>query len=68
MGSVTKFIKKHCPTAELMTDIGSSLTYTLPSPELSSFDSLFAALDKNLSSLGISGFGVSDSTLDEVSP
>ena len=49
-----------------MTDIGSSLTYTLPSSELPNFDNLFAALDKNLTNLRISGFGVSDSTLDEV--
>lgn len=63
---VTVFIKQHCPEALLMTDIGSSLTYTLPTSELPKFDQLFSALNENLSDLGISGFGVSDSTLDEV--
>ena len=63
---VTVFIKQHSPAALLMTNIGSSLTYTLPTADLPKFDDLFSALNHNLTDLGISGFGVSDSTLDEV--
>lgn len=49
-----------------MTDIGSSLTYTLPTSDLPNFDNLFTQLNLNLETLGIAGFGVSDSTLYEV--
>lgn len=49
-----------------MSDIGSSLTYTLPSADVSGFDGLFTALNQSLADLKLSGFGVSDSTLYEV--
>lgn len=67
VGSVTQFIQQICPEAVLMTDIGSSLNYTLPKTALPHFDKLFSLLSENLSALGLTSFGVSDSTLYEVS-
>ena len=46
------------------------VTYQLPSgrQHTSSFEKLFNALDKNLVNLGVVSYGISDTTLEEVSP
>lgn len=63
---VTEFVESHCPGAALMSDIGSSITYSLPATQLPSFEKLFEDLSANLSRLSLAGYGVSDSTLYEV--
>jgi len=65
--AVTALIKQYVPEALLMSDVGSSLIYTLPADNLGVFDQLFRNLDTKLSALHLSGYGVSDNTLDEVS-
>lgn len=49
-----------------MSDIGSSITFTLPASQLPSFEKLFEELSSNLTRLGLAGYGISDSTLYEV--
>ncbi|PFX16944.1 ATP-binding cassette sub-family A member 1 [Stylophora pistillata] len=66
--AVTSFVKTYIPTAQLVENIGSELTYVLPT-ELAGegrFQDLFEELDKNLDQLHIGSYGVSDTTLEEV--
>ena len=66
--AVTSFVKAYIPSAELIEDIGSELTYVLPT-ELAGegrFQDLFEELDRNLDKLHIGSYGVSDTTLEEV--
>ena len=65
---VTSFIKSHLPSAQLVENVGSELTYVLPA-ELAKeglFQDLFEELDKNLDKLHVGSYGVSDTTLEEV--
>ena len=65
---VTAFIKKHVPEAVLKENFGAEMTYQLPDDKhtLSNFEILFDDLDANLLQLGISSYGISDTTLEEV--
>ncbi|KAF7662181.1 hypothetical protein LDENG_00244240 [Lucifuga dentata] len=63
------FIQAHIPEARLKESQGSDLVYSLPSftsANASSYRSLLIALDANLDSLQLGGYGISDTTLEEV--
>lgn len=66
--SVSSFIKKHIPTAQLVEHVGSELTYVLPTEAAKEgkFQDMFEDLDRNLGKLRVGSYGVSDTTLEEV--
>lgn len=61
-------IFKHVREARLVEDLGHELTYVLPyqSAKDGAFVELFHELDDRLTDLGISSYGISDTTLEEV--
>jgi hypothetical protein len=61
------FIKRHVKLAYLIEETSTELVYQLPDDdaELRKFESLFTDLEKNHKSLGISSFGISDTSLEE---
>ena len=64
------FIQAHVPEARLKEAQGGDLVYSLPpfnSSNASSYRSLLTALDSNLDALQLGGYGISDTTLEEVS-
>lgn len=65
---VSSFIKSHIPSAQLVENVGSELTYVLPAEMAREgrFQDLFEELDKSLDKLHIGSYGVSDTTLEEV--
>lgn len=65
---VSSLILSHVPAARMVEDLGHELTYVLPysAAKDGAFVELFKDLDKKLSDLGISSYGVSDTTLEEV--
>ena len=67
--SLTAFIKSYVGQAELVESVGTEMTYVLPTGESygSKFENLFEALNQNLERFNISSFGISDTTLEEVS-
>ena len=73
MYPLTKFIQKHIPSASLVEEIGSDIVFILPTDQeskensMKQFENLFTELDKNLKRLRISTYGLSDTTLEEVS-
>ncbi|XP_042350102.1 glucosylceramide transporter ABCA12 [Plectropomus leopardus] len=63
------FIQAHVPDARLKEAQGGDLVYSLPpftSSNASSYRSLLTALDSNLDALQLGGYGISDTTLEEV--
>ena len=64
------FVQAHVPGARLKEAQGGDLVYSLPSftsSNASSYRSLLTALDSNLDALQLGGYGISDTTLEEVS-
>lgn len=64
------FIQAHVPDARLKEAQGGDLVYSLPpfsSSNASSYRSLLTALDSNLDALQLGGYGISDTSLEEVS-
>ncbi|XP_054213296.1 ATP-binding cassette sub-family A member 13 isoform X3 [Homo sapiens] len=67
MACVTSLIKIYIPQAFLKDSSGSELTYTIPKDtDKACLKGLFQALDENLHQLHLTGYGISDTTLEEV--
>ena len=56
------------PSAQLICETRHELSYILPknNSQNASFKSLFASLEENKEKLGCSGFGLTDTSLEEV--
>ncbi|KAG7277959.1 hypothetical protein CRUP_022129 [Coryphaenoides rupestris] len=65
---ISGLILGHVPAARLVEDLGHELTYVLPysAAKDGAFVPLFRDLDHRLAELGISSYGVSDTTLEEI--
>ncbi|KAF3687446.1 ATP-binding cassette sub-family A member 1 ATP-binding cassette transporter 1 [Channa argus] len=65
---ISNVILKHVPEARMVEDLGHELTYILPyqSAKDGAFVELFHELDDRLTDLGISSYGISDTTLEEI--
>ncbi|XP_072373374.1 phospholipid-transporting ATPase ABCA1-like [Scyliorhinus torazame] len=68
VSAISNLILKHIPKARLVEDIGHELTYVLPyeAAKDGAFVELFHEIDDRLSDLGISSYGISDTTLEEI--
>uniref|UniRef100_A0A3P8V3D5 P-type phospholipid transporter n=1 Tax=Cynoglossus semilaevis TaxID=244447 RepID=A0A3P8V3D5_CYNSE len=65
---ISSLILRHVPTARLVEDLGHEVTFVLPyhAAKDGAFVDLFKVLDVKLVDLGISSYGVSDTTLEEI--
>uniref|UniRef100_A0A8C5ANL4 ATP-binding cassette, sub-family A (ABC1), member 4b n=1 Tax=Gadus morhua TaxID=8049 RepID=A0A8C5ANL4_GADMO len=65
--SITSLIHHHVPEAKLIESIGQELTYLLPSKGFKhrAYASLFRELEETLGDMGLSSFGISDTSLEE---
>ncbi|XP_074842119.1 ATP-binding cassette sub-family A member 13 [Carettochelys insculpta] len=64
---VTSLVQSYVPEAFLKENSGSELTYVIPAKaDKASFKGLFQAMDENLEYLHVIGYGISDTTLEEV--
>uniref|UniRef100_A0A4W3HIX5 ATP-binding cassette, sub-family A (ABC1), member 4a n=1 Tax=Callorhinchus milii TaxID=7868 RepID=A0A4W3HIX5_CALMI len=66
--SLTALIHHHIPEAKLVENVGQELYYVLPSKDFKhrAYASLFREIEETLQDLGLSSFGVSDTSLEEV--
>ncbi|KAG7526745.1 retinal-specific ATP-binding cassette transporter-like isoform X1 [Solea senegalensis] len=66
--NITSLIHYHVPDAKLIETIGQELTYLLPNKGFKhrAYASLFRELEETLSDLGLSSFGISDTSLEEI--
>ena len=64
----TEFIRKYVKHAKLVEESTTELTYQLPAEAAHSghFESLFKELERCHKDMGISSFGISDTSLEEV--
>ncbi|XP_038957106.1 phospholipid-transporting ATPase ABCA3 isoform X5 [Rattus norvegicus] len=65
-GKISQLIKNYIPTAEMETNVAAELSFILPKEHTHRFAELFTDLEERQEELGISGFGVSMTTMDEV--
>ncbi|XP_031735233.1 retinal-specific phospholipid-transporting ATPase ABCA4-like isoform X1 [Anarrhichthys ocellatus] len=68
MENITALIHHHVPEARLIEAIGQELTYLLPNRNFQprAYASLFRELEETLVDIGLSSFGVSDTSLEEI--
>jgi len=66
--ALSSFIQFHLPEAVLVENLSSELIYQLPddAASVSKFEQLFVDLDSRKSELGICGYGISSTSLEEV--
>ncbi|KAM4557505.1 retinal-specific phospholipid-transporting ATPase ABCA4-like [Fundulus diaphanus] len=66
--SITSLIHHHVPDAKLIESIGQELTYLLPNKGFKhrAYASLFRELEETLADMGLSSFGISDTSLEEI--
>jgi len=64
--AVTRVVQSHVAGARLSSDVTAELCYMLPHESKTSFSQLFTELDKNRDALGITSYGASVTTMDEV--
>ncbi|XP_060722830.1 retinal-specific phospholipid-transporting ATPase ABCA4 isoform X1 [Tachysurus vachellii] len=66
--NITNLIHHHVPEARLIEVIGQELTYLLPNKGFKhrSYASLFRELEETLGDIGLSSFGISDTSLEEI--
>uniref|UniRef100_A0A4W3HJS1 ATP-binding cassette, sub-family A (ABC1), member 4a n=1 Tax=Callorhinchus milii TaxID=7868 RepID=A0A4W3HJS1_CALMI len=67
--ALTALIHHHIPEAKLVENVGQELYYVLPSKDFKhrAYASLFREIEETLQDLGLSSFGVSDTSLEEIS-
>ncbi|EDM03819.1 rCG33522 [Rattus norvegicus] len=63
---LAKVIYHHIPNAILESRIGEEMIFTLPKKAMPRFEALFADLEQRQTELGISTFGASVTTMEEV--
>ncbi|XP_075994204.1 retinal-specific phospholipid-transporting ATPase ABCA4a [Genypterus blacodes] len=65
---ITALIRHHVPQAQLIEVIGQEMTFLLPNRDFQprSYASLFRELEETLTDMGLSSFGVSDTSLEEI--
>ncbi|KAI8797159.1 ATP-binding cassette sub-family A member 3 [Biomphalaria glabrata] len=63
---IINIVSKYIPTAELESNIGAELSFILPQNLVSNFEPLFTELEQKQEELGISSFGASVTTMEEV--
>ncbi|XP_030326469.1 phospholipid-transporting ATPase ABCA1 isoform X3 [Strigops habroptila] len=68
VSAISNLITKHVAEARLVEDIGHELTYVLPykAAKEGAFVELFHEIDDRLADLGISSYGISETTLEEI--
>ncbi|XP_060076879.1 phospholipid-transporting ATPase ABCA1-like [Ylistrum balloti] len=63
---LTSLVTSHIPRAVVESDISAELSYLLPFEESPKFEKLFEDIESNSASLGISSFGTTATTMEEV--
>ncbi|XP_043924192.1 phospholipid-transporting ATPase ABCA1 [Protopterus annectens] len=68
VSAISSVIFKHVSDARMVDDFGHELTYILPyaAAKEGAFVELFHELDDRLSDLGVSSYGIADTTLEEI--
>nr|XP_022911475.1 ATP-binding cassette sub-family A member 3-like isoform X1 [Onthophagus taurus] len=63
---VTDLLSKYIPSITVNSNVGSELTYVLAKEESENFEKMLQDIENNSETLGISNFGISLTTMEEV--
>jgi ATP-binding cassette subfamily A (ABC1) protein 3 len=64
--ALESFILSNVPNSKKVSEVSSEATYLLPKDSSAYFSEFFQKFDEQLKSLGVSSYGVSMTTLEEV--
>ncbi|KAL9959228.1 hypothetical protein ACROYT_G036325 [Oculina patagonica] len=64
--AIANLVKQHVPTAEIISSVGAEIQFVLSSESSQNFEALFFELENKMEQYGITSFGVSVTTLEEV--
>lgn len=63
---ISELIKEFLGTAEVDMNIGSEMSYVLKEKYLDVFSKLLFAVEENAQRLGITGYGITSTTMEQV--
>lgn len=63
---ITDLIRRYIPEVNVNQNVGAELTYLLPSDKSHYFQTVFEHLESNRRALGISSYGATVTTIEEV--
>jgi len=63
---VTKMVMFFCPDARILSSAGGEISYRLPWTSVAAFPGLFQQLEERRQHMGIGGYGISSTTMEEV--
>ncbi|KAM7436905.1 hypothetical protein ABFA07_013407 [Porites harrisoni] len=63
---ISNLVKSHVPKAEIISAVGTEIQFVLPGESSQNFEALFSKFENNLEQYGVTSFGVSVTTLEEV--
>lgn len=66
VNGITRLIRRYIPDIKVDTDVGSELSYKLDGKNSMFFNAMLGDLESRSNELGIDGFGISLTTLEEV--
>ena len=66
VNQVADLIHSYIPTASMESNVGAELSFILPNEASDTFEALFTHLEENKKVLGISSYGASITTMEEV--
>ncbi|XP_027894445.1 ATP-binding cassette sub-family A member 1 isoform X1 [Xiphophorus couchianus] len=68
LAAVTQLVRRHVPEAAFLESIGQEITFILPysGARDGTFATLFHKLDLAMADLGLTSYGISDTTLEEI--
>ncbi|CAH3155546.1 unnamed protein product, partial [Porites evermanni] len=64
--AISNLVKSYVPKAEIISAVGTEIQFVLTSESSQNFEALFSELENNLEQYGVTSFGVSVTTLEEV--
>lgn len=66
MDKISELIKEFLQSADIDMNIGSEISYVLPEKHLDIFPKLLFAVEENAANLGITGYGITSTTMEQV--
>lgn len=64
--SLTRILEEHIPNIEMTANVGTELSFKLPERHAKAFQGMLSRIEENALKLGILGYGISVTTLEEV--
>jgi ATP-binding cassette subfamily A (ABC1) protein 3 len=66
VSKMTSVVQQHVPSATLESEISAELSFLLPHDQSAKFESLFLDVEKKRHDLGVTSFGMTATTMEEV--